>query len=261
MEERTYCVYMHTNKVNGKKYIGQTKMKPEERWGSKGHRYRECTHFFNAIKKWGFDNFEHEIVYSGLSHIEANEKEQELIELYNTRNLKYGYNLREGGSNGGLSEESKRKLSELRKGKYTGSNSPNYGKKLSDETKLKISMAQRGEKSHCFGKVVTKEVRQKIAESHIGKKHTEKTKEKISLSKKGKQCGKDNPNYGNHKLAGNNNPRCKIVLQYDNQGNCIREWEYIKLASQTLKIHDTGIIQCCKGKRQTAGGFVWKYKE
>ena len=122
-------------------------------------------------------------------------------------------------------------------------------------------MAQRGEKSHCFGKIVTKEVRQKIAESHIGKKHTEKTREKISLSKKGKQCGKDNPNYGNHKLAGNNNPRCRTVLQYDKQGNFIREWEYIKLASRTLKIHDTGIIQCCKGKRQTAGGFVWKYKE
>ena len=257
--ENNYCVYVHTNKINGKKYVGQTKMKPEERWGSKGHRYRECTHFFNAIKKWGFDNFEHEIVYSGLSHTEANEKEQELIELYNTRNSKYGYNLREGGSNGGLSEESKKKLSVSRKGKYKGKDHHFYGNSLPEEIRLKISMAQKGEKSHCFGKSVKEEVKQKIAKSHIGKKHTEETKQKISLSKQGKQCGKDNPNYGNHKLAGNNNPRCRVVLQYDKQGNLIREWEYIKLASQTLNIHDTGIIQCCKGKRQTAGGFVWKY--
>lgn len=258
--DETFCVYIHTNKVNGKKYVGQTKMNPKDRWGSNGHRYKECTYFYNAIKKWGFDNFEHEIVYSGLSHAEANKKEQELIELYNTRDHKYGYNIRYGGSNGVLSEETKNKLSQARKDKYTGSNSPRYGKKLSEETKLKISMAQRGEKSHCFGKSVSQEVRHRISKSHIGKKHTEETKKKISLSKKGKQLGRDNPNYDNHKLAGNNNPRCRSVLQYDKQENLIKKWEYIKLASQTLGINETGIIQCCKGKRQTAGGFVWKYK-
>lgn len=154
--ENSYCVYMHTNKINGKKYVGQTKMKPEERWGRKGHRYKECTHFFNAIKKWGFDNFEHEIVYSGLSHTEANKKEQELIELYNTRNSKYGYNLREGGSNGGLSEESKKKLSVSRKGKYKGKDHHFYGNSLPEEIRLKFLWLKREKKVIVLAKALKK---------------------------------------------------------------------------------------------------------
>lgn len=37
----TYCVYIHTNKINGKKYVGQTCQKPEYRWGKNGIDYVE----------------------------------------------------------------------------------------------------------------------------------------------------------------------------------------------------------------------------
>ena len=52
---------------------------------------------------------------------------------------------------------------------------------------------------------------------------------------------------------------CKKVNQYDLQGNFIKQWEYIKLAKETLKIG--GISACCKGKKKTAGGYIWKYVE
>ena len=49
-----YCVYMHVNKINNKKYIGITKQKtPESRWGANGVNYKGSPHFYAAIKKYG----------------------------------------------------------------------------------------------------------------------------------------------------------------------------------------------------------------
>ena len=60
-----WCVYKHTNKTNGKVYIGKTCRKPEYRWNEgKGYIYQR--HFWNAINKYGWDNFEHEILIKDL---------------------------------------------------------------------------------------------------------------------------------------------------------------------------------------------------
>lgn len=55
----------------------------------------------------------------------------------------------------------------------------------------------------------------------------------------------------------------KPIIQYDLQGNFIREWNSIKNAEITLKIHSSGIIQCCKNSKmyKQSGGFIWKYKQ
>lgn len=50
----------------------------------------------------------------------------------------------------------------------------------------------------------------------------------------------------------------KTVIQYDLQGNYIKTWDSIKEAKKQLNISNH-ISECCKGKRKTAGGFVWKY--
>lgn len=92
----TYSVYCHTNKINGKKYIGITQRKPEKRWGSNGCNYKGQV-FYNAIQKYGWDNFEHEILYENLSKTDAENVEIELISKFKTRNEKFGYNVAIGG--------------------------------------------------------------------------------------------------------------------------------------------------------------------
>lgn len=94
-----YTVYMHTVIENGKRYIGQCSRTAKERWGSNGHRYKGQL-FYNAIKKYGWDNILHEIVAEGLTRKEADELEKELIAKYKSNDRKYGYNITEGGRNG-----------------------------------------------------------------------------------------------------------------------------------------------------------------
>lgn len=93
--EMGYSVYCHTNKTNGKKYIGLTKQKPERRW-QKGYGYIN-TYFGNAIEKYGWDGFIHEVLYTGLTKEEACKKEIELIALYHTAERECGYNISFGG--------------------------------------------------------------------------------------------------------------------------------------------------------------------
>lgn len=96
----SFCIYKHTNKINGKVYIGQT-CNIKDRWSRQGDRYKGCTYFYNAIQKYGWNNFEHSILEENLTQDEANEREQYYIELYDSRNISKGYNIALGGSNGG----------------------------------------------------------------------------------------------------------------------------------------------------------------
>ena len=91
-----YKVYKHTNKQNNKVYIGITQQKLNKRWQN-GYGYKEQKYFYNAIKKYGWDNFNHELLYEGLTEEQAKEKEIELIKFYKSNNRKYGYNLSKGG--------------------------------------------------------------------------------------------------------------------------------------------------------------------
>lgn len=91
---RKYTVYMHENRMNKKKYIGITSRKPEIRWNN-GYGYSQQTKFYNSIIKYGWDAFNHYILFTNLSKEEACQKEIELIKKYNS--IEFGYNTSSGG--------------------------------------------------------------------------------------------------------------------------------------------------------------------
>ena len=95
--ENNYIIYQHKNKINGKMYIGLTKQNPITRWRN-GRGYAANKHFSEAIQKYGWDNFEHTILYTNLTKEEAGQKEKELIELYNLTDPDKGYNISKGGT-------------------------------------------------------------------------------------------------------------------------------------------------------------------
>lgn len=141
-KETNWCVYRHTNEANNKRYIGITCNKPTRRWCN-GWGYVDCPRFYNAIQKYGWDSFRHDILFTDLTQEEAERIEVELIAKYETTNPDKGYNICPGGGvNAGwtLSEEAKRRLSEANR----GANNPHYGRPRPAETKAKISAAKKG---------------------------------------------------------------------------------------------------------------------
>lgn len=88
--DKQWCVYIHTNKINNKKYIGITCQRPESRWGINGEHYNGQEKFYNAIQEYGWDNFNHEIIETNLNKTTALAREAELISQYDT--VINGYN-------------------------------------------------------------------------------------------------------------------------------------------------------------------------
>lgn len=96
---RAWIVYMHRNKINGKVYIGITcrSDNPNKRWCN-GKHYESNKYFTAAIKKYGWDNFEHIILFENInSEEEAIRLEALTIEKYNALDRRYGYNTLPGG--------------------------------------------------------------------------------------------------------------------------------------------------------------------
>lgn len=114
----TYWVYIHRNKINDKRYVGITgKESPELRWGRAGNGYYNNKHFYAAIKKYGWDNFEHTIVDKDLTAEEAAMLERELIAKYQSNDPQFGYNICDGGETNILPRSSLDKISKANKGR------------------------------------------------------------------------------------------------------------------------------------------------
>jgi hypothetical protein len=95
---KTYTVYRHVS-PNGKQYVGITCKNHKDRWNG-GRGYISNHHFWSAIIQYGWNNFQHEVLASGLSCDEAIEMEKRLIAEYNLTDPQYGYNITAGGEQG-----------------------------------------------------------------------------------------------------------------------------------------------------------------
>ena len=134
---KKFLVYVHINKVNGKRYYGITSQRPKNRW-ARGKGYSNNEHFTNSINKYGWDGFDHVIVARGLTEDEAKWLEIKMIAAYDTNNQKFGYNQTPGGDM--ISEEHRHNLSEFQKGE----NNSFYGKTHTDEAKRIMSETRKG---------------------------------------------------------------------------------------------------------------------
>lgn len=141
-----YTVYMHKSKINKKSYIGITSQNPKKRW-QRGLGYKNSNSFFEEIKKYGWDNFEHIILYSNLTKEEAEKKEIEMIKKYKTNNKKYGFNVYSGGFHAPMCEEQKIKISNTEKGKKISRETIEKIKKTKKENYLRNGLTKK-QKEH-----------------------------------------------------------------------------------------------------------------
>lgn len=157
-----WTVYVHINKESGKKYVGITSRDPYVRWAN-GHGYSTKLPIGRAIEKYGWDNFEHKILYSNIDEHTAKSLEKQLIQEWHTQDDDCGYNITSGGD--GVSgyrhtDESKHKMSLAK----SGANHHNFGCHLSNSTKDKISDKLTGN-TNAVGCTRSKETKAKMASS------------------------------------------------------------------------------------------------
>ena len=128
---RKFIVYCHTL-YDGRKYIGITCQNASRRWRN-GDGYNHNPYFSNAIKKYGWDSFTHEILFQDLPEEDAKRIERELIVKYKTQDRKYGFNMTGGGEgNYNPTEEIRRRIGEV-------SRKVNTGRKHTEEYKRMMS--------------------------------------------------------------------------------------------------------------------------
>ena len=248
-------IYMIQNKVNNKMYIGQA-VDIEDRWGEhrRGLRggYHHNKHLQNSWKRDGEENFEFTVL------LECEESNLNMYEEYYifelmTYDPRVGYNKDYGGKSGRPTEETKRKLSEARKGERNSM----YSKHHSEETKRKLSEANKGRQ-------FSEETKRKISEAGKGKHRSEETKRKISEAKKGKYCGEKSHGYGKHRSEETkrkiSESKSKPVVQIDPTTNkIVKVWESSTEAVRQGGFTHGSISRCCNGKLKTHKGYKWVF--
>jgi group I intron endonuclease len=232
-KNRKGIIYAHINKINGKAYIGQTIQTLQKRWG-KGSEYSTCTHFYNAIQKYGWDNFEHKILECGLNESDLNERERYWIQYYNS--IENGYNLREGGNNHHLTQSHKEKI-QIANAKTQGHAVICLNTKKIYES---INSAKRDTGAEHIEKCCTGELQSAGKDSEgnalVWKYLKDYTGEEEFLIKKQKRS------------------KTKVLCI---ETNII--YDSAKEAERQTGISSTSIGRVCNGKRKTAGNFTWKW--
>lgn len=224
-----YSVYMHVNKVNNKKYIGITSRNVIDRWNY-GNGYIQNTYFYNAIKKYGWDGFEHMVLFINLTKEEACKKEIELIKQYKTQDRKYGYNHSSGGEHGGSGVVSN-KRKKVYQYDFNGVFIKEYShasaarNKISPNSKYdNITECCNGNRSTAFG--------YRWFYEYLGKKIDALSDPKENIV----------------------NARRKDLFQYDLDGHFINSYQSAAEVKRILSINVYNVIE---GKTTTAGGYQW----
>jgi group I intron endonuclease len=218
-------VYKISNNFNTHAYIGQT-------WSTLVKRFKEhvrragAPKLHNSIAKYGPSNFKIELLWEDeCTQAELDAKESYFIEELCTMSPN-GYNLKEGGSGGKLSDESRLKMSNSHRGKVN-----------SIETKAKMAISAQGN-TNCIGRVLSEKTKRLIGDGNLGEKSYW---------------------YGK---SGGGHPASKKVEQWSKDGEqLIRTYSSLTEAANELGADLSTLTKCCKGSRKTCRGFTWKYSQ
>ena len=233
-KNRLYVVYKHTNRTNGKVYIGITCQATEKRW-QKGAGYAG-TYFGNAIKKYGWDAFTHEVIETGLEEKQACERERALISEYRSNEREYGYNLSGGGEVTDcivpmIGEDNPKAVAVIRIDSVTGEKKtfPSV-----DDASREMGINHRGICKACRG----------VAKTYMGYVWEYAD---VQFKKP------DRPTRGNY-------PHTKIMkrVRVEENGN-ITEYGSIKEAAYAYGLRGASVSRYISGSRKDNTGRVWSF--
>lgn len=240
-DDKYYYLYCHTNKINGKKYIGISVQSPSRRWRSNGEGYKGCPKFYHAIQKYGWDNFDHEILLTQLTHEDASKKEQEYIAQYDTINN--GYNILVGGFD--CSQNGNHVYFQTK---------PINQYSLNKELIRSWDSAMDVERILGYGhRGINQCCRRKIYTSHgYIWRYQDDCDDINDVIIKNIYC--------QHSMF---NTQQRLINQYDLDGQLIKQWDSIDEASKSFNKSNVAILNCCdrRGKAKSAYGYQWRYSD
>lgn len=150
-------IYITTNNVNGKRYIGQKKMNRNwKNYLGSGILLQK------AFKKYGKENFSKVIIDFAYSKEELDEKEAQYIKFFDAVNSDDYYNLQNGGNTAETTEEIKEKIRQSHIGLLAGEKHPMYGKHHTEESRKKMSESLKGRTCQNKGKPMSDEQKEKL---------------------------------------------------------------------------------------------------
>jgi group I intron endonuclease len=216
----TCRIYLLTNTINNKIYVGQTWMHLKDRMGKDGRGYSNCPYLFAAINKYGSENFKYYLIEECFTQVDADLLETKYISQYKSNDLSIGYNLKDGGSHGKHSEESKIKISNTLKNKKWS--------KIALFNRSKWGLYWKGKKRKPHTEEEKRNLAAKMVEWHAnnvhpmtGKEHTEEAKEKIAKANLGVKKPRESVERGAKKRRKNTEVEDKVVSAY-NSGDTIK---------------------------------------
>ena len=287
-----WTVYCYQNKLNGKRYIGVTKKTKNSRAGKNGAEYIRKNHFFGqAIQKYGWDNFEYSILALASDEYEGSELEKYYIELFQSFDKNYGYNGNRGGAIPTIKRviqysENGDKIKEYDSVKQASNECNIVGSLIIQSCHKSIKLAggyiwryKNNENSDLQDINITpfsgeRPVAQLNLKGDIlgfynsakeAEQATGASRSKICMCCKGKRKTAGGYKWEYTKGFGLKDvysPKPSPVYriqQYDLDGNFIEEFESQNDAHRKTGFSASMIGECCRGIRESACGYIWKY--
>lgn len=257
----TYCVYIHTNKINGKMYVGQTIYgdNPKKRWKG-GSGYSIQPYFWRAIQKYGWDNFDHEVIAANLTKEEADSFEKLLISHLKTNDNNFGYNLTLGGEGAcGFhhTDEQIQKQKDAMKEYYSD---PQYIQMMRD-----VAPKRKVYQFTLIGDFVAEYESAMEAQRQTGIHNGDISKCAFGKSSHAKDYiflfeeDRSEIDQRVDKYRQTKKLRQEAVVQLSSDGMFIKEWPNTLQAGENLGINYKNIRAVCRYERKHAGGFKWMY--